>query len=441
MVSVLNPGRSLRNTIHYNEHKVRQGKAALIHSVGFGKDTHQLSITDKLGHLQKLAARNPETKVNSIHISLNFHPSEKLSPDTLQQIAAAYIKKIGFEGQPYLVYEHHDAGHPHLHIVTTNIRPSGKRIKLHNIGRNESEQARKAIEKEFHLVPADHRGQRAVFALKPIDAQKVQYGRSDTKRAITTVLDHVLPTYKYSSLAELNAVLGSYNVVADQGGKDSRIYKTGGLVYRVLDEQGKRVGVPVKASDFYNKPTLKELTPRFEANDKVKQPHKQRIKNAVDLAFARKTDLALPGLIDALRKEHIQLVLRKNQDGIIYGLTYVDHKTKTVFNGSALGKSYSANQVVQRTGYTPSLSGHNGLRPDGAPHPSNDGPLPSLPPSSHHIHLLPTPPGPSPVLPPAADPSVLQDIVSELTDSQPTTGPAAELRREWKRKKKRRPRI
>jgi len=35
----------------------------------------------------------------------------------------------------------------------------------------------------------------------------VQYGRSETKRAITNVLEVVLKNSKYSSLPELNAVL------------------------------------------------------------------------------------------------------------------------------------------------------------------------------------------------------------------------------------------
>ncbi|MGI8583448.1 MAG: relaxase/mobilization nuclease domain-containing protein [Chitinophagaceae bacterium] len=38
------------------------------------------------------------------------------------------MDKIGFAEQPYLVYQHLDAGHPHIHIVTTNIQQSGKRI-------------------------------------------------------------------------------------------------------------------------------------------------------------------------------------------------------------------------------------------------------------------------------------------------------------------------
>ena len=42
------------------------------------------------------------------------------------------------------------------------------------------------------------------------------------------------------------------------------------------------------------------------------------------------------------------MALRQNETGMVYGITYVDHSTKCVFNGSALGKRYSAKAVQER---------------------------------------------------------------------------------------------
>lgn len=56
----------------------------------------------------------------------------------------------------------------------------------------------------------------------------------------------------------------------------------------------------------------------------------------------------MPGLIQALEKESIKTVLRQNQTGLIYGITYVDFRTKSVFNGSDLGKQYSAKAILER---------------------------------------------------------------------------------------------
>jgi hypothetical protein len=348
MVAIIKSSGSLRNVLHYNENKLKQNNAELIHSMNYGKDTEKLGFTDKIKTLEKLTSLNERTKLNAVHITLNFEPSEKLSKETLQKIADDYMKRIGFGDQPYLVYQHNDSGHPHVHIITTNIQHDGKRIRMQNIGRNQSEKARKEIEKDFRLVRAQKEQLKQAYELKPVNAQKVQYGKSETKRAITNVLDALLPNYKYASLAELNAVLKQYNVVADQGSEDSRTYKNGGLVYRVLDEKGQKVGAPVKASDIYNKPTLKTLKERFAQNQIEKQKHKAHIKNAIDFYFASNKKRSLDDLIKVLQQEKIQVVLRKNDEGKIYGITYVDHQTKCVFNGSDLGKQYSANQMQER---------------------------------------------------------------------------------------------
>jgi hypothetical protein len=61
-----------------------------------------------------------------------------LGKETLTQIADCYRRQIAFADQPYLVYQHNDAGHLHIHIVSTNIQRIGKRIQMQKIGRNQS---------------------------------------------------------------------------------------------------------------------------------------------------------------------------------------------------------------------------------------------------------------------------------------------------------------
>lgn len=147
-----------------------------------------------------------------------------------------------------------------------------------------------------------------------------------------------------------------------RGEKDSVMYKVNGLVYRVLDDKGNKISPPIKASSFYMKPTLKNLQERFSENEKLKQPHARRIKTAIDYVLLKKAGKGLDELINDLNKERISVVLRQNKGGIIYGITYVDHQTKCVFNGSDLGKAYSSKMILERTGITdgkvaPSLAG------------------------------------------------------------------------------------
>jgi hypothetical protein len=347
MVAVIHQSSSLRNILNYNEQKVKEQKAVCLAALGFIKEAADLSFMEKLHLFEKLTELNQRTTVNSLHISLNFDPSERLSDERLREIAAVYMDKLGFGEQPYLLYKHGDAGHPHVHLVTTNIQPDGKAITLHNLAKVKSKNARLEIEKMFGLVSAQGTKQQEVFRLKPVNAAVVDYGKTDTKRAIGNVLNKVLVEYQFSSLPELNAVLGLYNIVADTGGEGSRIKQHDGLVFRVLDEQGNKVGTPIKASLFHSKPTLKNLRVRFAEKAVRKEGLKPRLKNVIDLALlSGKIDL--PVLIAALKKEGIDLVVCENKDGVIYGMTYIDHRQKAVFNGSELGKGYSAKAILER---------------------------------------------------------------------------------------------
>lgn len=61
-------------------------------------------------------------------------------------------------------------------------------------------------------------------------------------------------------------------------------------------------------------------------------------------------------LVKTLENAGIHTVIRQNNQGIIYGITYVDHQTKCVFNGSALGKQYSAKGILERLEQAPIAS-------------------------------------------------------------------------------------
>ncbi len=340
MVAIIKTGHSIRAMLNYNEGKIREGKAECIGQGNYPVDAERLTYTMKLNRLEKQCKLNEKVKRNTVHISLNFDPSEaNLTKEKLLEIAENYMEKIGFGDQPYLIYQHHDAGHPHLHITSINVQENGKRIAMHNIGKDRSELARKEIEQAFNLIKAENQKKKE-YRPEPVSA-RVQYGKTETKKAIENVLNFVVNNYKYTSLPELNAVLKLYNIEADKGAENSSVAKQNGLLYHVLDEKGNRVGVPIKASRFYDKPTLKNLEKKFEINEIKRQPDKSRIKIAIDTVFLKTNIIILPQLVKQLQKEGIDTVLRQNVEGLVYGVTFVDHKTKSVFNGSKIGKEYS----------------------------------------------------------------------------------------------------
>jgi hypothetical protein len=348
MVAKIILGKKLRGALHYNEHKVVEGQAELILASGFAGNIDQMNFNQKLQRFENLLMLKPSVKTNTLHISLNFDASEKLNDETLQRIAIAYMDKIGFGDQPYLAYRHHDAAHDHIHLVTTNIQANAVPISLHNIGRIKSEEARKEIEQEFNLVKAQSKQYIPAPAIKPIDLQKALYGKLPTKRAISNTVNAVINSYRFTSVAELNAVLKPLNVVADRGAADTQMFQKKGLVYSLLDSNGNKVGVPIKSSSLYTKPTLAHLEKEFALHKANRLPHKASLKEKIDqvLNAGRKPDRQ--SFTDALKKQGVAVVFRQNDKGDTYGITFVDHNNKTVFNGSDLGKSYTANSITDQ---------------------------------------------------------------------------------------------
>ena len=152
-----------------------------------------MTFFDKLARFEQLIEKNARAKTNCVHISLNFDVSEKLNQNKLNEIAEDYMDKIGFGDQPYLVYQHNDAAHPHMHIVTTNIQEDGKRISIHNLGKNQSEIARKEIEEKYGLVKAGLTPKQCLNA----SLNKAVYGKSETKKAIDKIVGEVIRHYKF----------------------------------------------------------------------------------------------------------------------------------------------------------------------------------------------------------------------------------------------------
>jgi hypothetical protein len=363
MVAVINTGSSVRSIFNYNENKIEAGKAELIGEGNYPLDASGISKDLRLKLLLKQLELNTNVKRGSVHISLNFASSESnISKEKLMEIAHSYMEKIGFGSQPYLVYQHHDAGHPHIHIVSVKVKSDCKRIDMQNIGRNQSETARKEIERAFNLVPAQRCKKEMILNIKPARNTVIQYGTAETKKAIAAVLNAVIPTYKYTTVGELNAVLNLYNVTAVQGSTDSRMFLHKGLAYQILNDKKQPVGVPLKASSFYMKPTLKNLELKFAVNKTGRNPHLKRVKNAVDLAFMQNRIKSISDLDRILFQDGIKTAERRNEQGILYGLTYIDHKTKCVFNGSSLGKPYSASGIEERCGIKSVSTGRTAIK-------------------------------------------------------------------------------
>jgi hypothetical protein len=329
MVTEINNPEKIGESIQYNEHKIEEAKAECIYAGNFLKDAADLTLPEKKERFDEQIAHNPWAKVNALHVSINFSPDDVLDRDKLIAITQDYLEGIEFKDQPYLIYQHFDAAHPHLHLVTTNIRDNGDPINLHFFRRKKSEPARKATEKKFDLVRAKGRKQQQQDPARVLPPEVLQYGKRPTLEAVTDVLNYVLHHYQYRNMEELNAILRLYNLRADQGKPGGRMHANGGLLYKMLNAEGKYVGVPIKSSAIYFKPGLKWLEQKFQANQQIDPAMTGRMRSVIAAAVTQHP-ANWKNFTEFLRRKQVAAVPHLDKQGQLLDLSFVDLEAKDV---------------------------------------------------------------------------------------------------------------
>jgi hypothetical protein len=337
--------KSIGNILYYHEEKVKQGQAYCLYAGNFIKDLDRLTWSDKIYHFQRLSSLNERIRKPIVHVSLNFHPSDSLTDQKMREISREFMQKWGFSDQPWLAYRHIDSAHPHLHLVTTVVQTNGNKHLLEPRDFHRAKELTKQLEADWSLVPCIRWKQSQQPPIGP--AQKIVYGQTQVYQAMRNVLHKVIDHYHYTSIEELNAVLRPYNFEAYGGRPGSVLRAHRGLLYRVLDENGRSVGSTVKAGQFDNKPTLKNLEKRFIQNQALRELHRQHLTTAIDWTFYKKSP-SLETFRMALKKEQIDTILQKNEKGDFQNIWYVDHLRKTVFDGKTLGSSYTVDAISKK---------------------------------------------------------------------------------------------
>ena len=342
MVAKINYGSSLFGALAYNGEKVNEGVAKILETnkvFSPADGTHDISAC-----MQDFMAYMPShvlTKKPVIHISLNPHPDDRLTDEQFSAIALEYIERMGYGNQPFVVYKHEDIDRHHLHIVTLAVDEQGKKI---NDGNNfyRSKHITREIEQKYGLLPAERQRTKEAFRL-----QKVQPQEGNIKKQLASVIKPAAKFYHCPSFKEYRALLSTYNICVEEVKGEMYGKSYNGLVYFATDDKGKKVGNPFKASLFGKSVGYEALQNRFKAS-------KEKLK---EKQFAPKTKAAVVGALnhsatkenfrDNLYRKGIDVLFRENDEGRLYGITFIDHSNGCVVNGSRLGKELSANAVAE----------------------------------------------------------------------------------------------
>jgi hypothetical protein len=341
VANISSPSSSPRGALIYNYKKVEEGEAKILQT---NKIWHKYSgkefTANELAYIfEERAAISKNTKNPFVHISLNPSPDDILTDEQLTKIADEYMERMGYGNQPYVVFKHEDIDRHHLHIVTTNVDAQGKKIvDIDSNERYRSKKITKDIERKYKLHPADVKKGDAVWVPKKVDATK------NVAYQIRNVVRHLTENYKFQSFNEYRALLSLYNIEAQEvkGERAGNVFE--GVIYSATDDEHNRIANPVKSSvlgKFAGAKKLRKIYEKSAATPDIAA--KDRIR--ATLSSAMKTAKSEKDLITLLKSKNVDLILRKNDTGRIYGATIIDHQAKSVMNGSRLGKEFSANKI------------------------------------------------------------------------------------------------
>lgn len=124
----------------YNTNKVDRNKGELMRVANFGalQAMGRLRPQDYINYLQMIASQNTRVKKPQFHAVLSAK-GRMYSERELTDIAVAWLEKMGYGQQPYLIVYHKDTDNNHVHMVSVRVGKDGKKInsayeKLRAIG-------------------------------------------------------------------------------------------------------------------------------------------------------------------------------------------------------------------------------------------------------------------------------------------------------------------
>lgn len=339
MIAKIGRGSNLYGVLAYNQLKVEKEMGQILFKSRMIETSSGHYSAELLAQsFEPYLIANCNTEKPVLHISINPDPKDKVNDERFREMAQEYMQEMGYGQQPFVVFKHNDIDRTHIHIVSVCVDEDGKKIS-DKFEKRHSMNICREMERKYGLIPATEKEQQQndkVF-------QPVEYQKGDVKSQIASVVRYLPKYYKFQTLGEYNALLSLFNVTTEKVEGRLRGKMQQGLLYIPLNKNGERAGHPFKASLFGKSAGVVALDLHFTKcreglkDSGAKAPLKAAIKIAAKLAHNQKDFKKL------LAQQGVNTVIRANDTGRIYGITFIDHNSRTVWNGSRLGVAFAAN--------------------------------------------------------------------------------------------------
>lgn len=301
IVKILRKSETFKG-VGYNSNKMEKDKGELMLVSGFGalQGIDNLRPSDYINYLEALSSRSSKTKYPQLHVSISCK-GQSHTKHELTGIASEWMKGMGYGMQPYIVVFHSDTANAHVHIVSTRVDRSGKKI-------NDSFEKLKAYQVLNRIMAQD----------------PAEQCRKDTREALA---------YNFSTRPQFAMLMEARGYKLELQGANYQLYKFGHLLGKVaLGEVDGRIAAYEKNKARTSQ--LRAIVERYRASHSGELfPVSKPLPGGVaGPAFSYSSKLA-----EVLQQKFgLQLLYHGTPGKLPYGFSVLDHKEKMVLKGKEL---------------------------------------------------------------------------------------------------------
>ncbi len=326
----------------YNEGKVLEGVADFLMARNVdGRFLRQLDIMHAVGinaagEVERYMREHSQTYGNSktqnkqFHVALSVKEHE-MDRYELGEFAEKFMERMGYGGQPYFVYFHHDTGNNHVHILSTRINRYGIAIS----DSFDKMRMQRVTDEILGITPEKERQKLFSYGFQT-EGQFLNVARScgynpkeesvDGVECYTFFRSHY-PQFTIPKGEVMKRMTAKEDSLAMRKRKErARQLKAILLKYRqlsLLQQIPAQKGKAVTQSDLEERKTMALSGLQHKDGNSFNEAEKLQVK----------------WMLKELRQKlGIDIHWQKDKNGIIRGYGIVDHKTKTAFDGSQVLK-------------------------------------------------------------------------------------------------------
>lgn len=333
VIKIMASSHSMRSSLEYNENKVSQGDAEIIHTANVDPDLDSFIDTVK-----RYERRNYSSRELSFHMSVNPSVSDNMTDASMKELISDVMAGLGYAGQPYAVYRHDDIQRRHYHVVSIRTDQRGRKI-------SSRQENRRCLELMSSLsLKYGYRVGESLAESKKVNVSQVERFRldkGDIMAQMESIIRHCC-TYRFTSFEQFSFLLETYGVSLQESSSQQRR-----MMFRGLDERGKACTAAVSVKDM-------SIDPARLVSGRVRECSGSRVSTK-DLSVICSDCLSQSGSQKHFRammaEESVDCRIRRNSEGTISGVVFVDHHTRSVHGLSDLsGMSLSMFSRMEATG-------------------------------------------------------------------------------------------